>query len=45
MAPADDGRFMLDMRADLYAPIGKTHGFPDRAGECALAGRVLAEHV
>jgi hypothetical protein len=45
LAPADDGRFMLDMWADLYAPIGKTYGFPDRAGERALAGRVLAEHV
>jgi hypothetical protein len=44
-APAADGRFMLDMWADLYAPIGKTYGTVARAGERALAGRVFAEHV
>ena len=43
--PASDGRFMLDMWADLYAPIGRTYGTSGRAGERALAGRVLAEHV
>jgi hypothetical protein len=45
LAPADDGRVMLDMWADLYAPIGSTYGAPARAGKRALAGRVLAEHV
>jgi hypothetical protein len=45
LARADDGRFMLEMWADLYAPIGRTYGRTDRDGERALAGRVLAEHV
>jgi hypothetical protein len=45
LAQADDGRLMLDMWADLHAPIGRTYGTADRAGERALAGRVLAEHV
>jgi acyl-CoA thioesterase FadM len=45
LARADDGRFMLDMWADLYGPIGRTYGSTERAGERALAGRVLAEHV
>jgi len=44
-APAADGRFKLDMWADLYAPIGRTYSPADPAGERALAGRVLAEHV
>jgi hypothetical protein len=45
LARAEDGRFMLDMWADLYGPIGRTYGATERAGERALAGRVLAEHV
>ena len=45
LAQADDGRFMLDMWADLYGPIGRTYGATARAGERALAGRVVAEHV
>jgi hypothetical protein len=44
-APAADGRFKLDMWADIYAPIGRTYGTVDGAGERAVAGRVLAEHV
>jgi hypothetical protein len=45
LARADDGRYMLDMWADLYAPIGSTYGETKGAGQRALAGRVLAEHV
>jgi acyl-CoA thioesterase FadM len=46
VARSDDGRLMLDMWANLYAPIGSTHGPPPAAGaERALAGQVLAEHV
>jgi hypothetical protein len=45
LARAEDGRFMLDMWADLYGPIGRTYGATERAGQRALAGRVLAEHV
>ena len=44
-ARADDGRFMVAMWADVYAPIGRTYGTVERAGERALAGRVLVEHV
>jgi acyl-CoA thioesterase FadM len=43
---SEDGRFMLDMWASLYAPLGRTHGPPPPEGaERVLAGRVLAEHV
>ena len=42
---AEDGRFMLDMWADLRGVIGRTHGKSERDGERILAGRVLAEHV
>jgi acyl-CoA thioesterase FadM len=45
LARSEDGRFMLDMWADLYGPIGRTYGSVERAGERALAGRVHAEHV
>jgi hypothetical protein len=45
LACTDDGRFTLDMWADLYGPIGRTYGSTERAGERALAGRVYAEHV
>jgi hypothetical protein len=46
-ARADDGRFMLDVWADLYAPIGHTHDRspPAQDARRVLAGRVLAEHV
>ncbi len=40
----DDGRFMLDVWSDLFAPTGRTHG-PPSEGPPVLAGRVLAEHV
>jgi hypothetical protein len=45
LALAEDGRFMLDMWADLHGVVGRTYGRVDRAGERALAGRVYAEHV
>ncbi len=45
LARADDGRFVLDMWADLRAHVGRTYGKTDRDGERILAGRVLAEHV
>ncbi len=45
LARADDGRFVLDMWADLTGAIGRTYGSTDRAGEKVCAGRVLAEHV
>lgn len=45
LSRAEDGRFMLDMWADLRGVIGRTHGKTDRDGERILAGRVLAEHV
>jgi len=45
LARAEDGRFVLDMWADLTGAIGRTYGSVDRAGEKVLAGRVLAEHV
>lgn len=45
LARSDDGRFVLDMWADLTGALGRTYGSTDRAGEKVLAGRVLAEHV
>jgi hypothetical protein len=45
LSRAEDGRFMLDMWADLHGRIGRTHGKTDRDGERILAGRILAEHV
>jgi len=45
LARTDDGRIVLDMWADLFGTIGRTYGVTDRAGESALAGRVMAEHV
>jgi hypothetical protein len=45
LARTEDGRFMLDMWADLHGVLGRTYGSTPRAGERALAGRVLAEHV
>jgi acyl-CoA thioesterase FadM len=38
-------RFVLDIWADLYAPIGRTYGTAPRQGERALAGRVMAEQM
>ena len=45
LARTGDGRYVLDMWADLYGPLGRTYGAVERAGERALAGRLLAEHV
>ena len=45
LARADDGRFMLEVWADLYAPIGHTHGAASADAPKILAGRVLGEHV
>lgn len=42
---AGDGRFVLDMWADLTGAVGRTYSSTDRAGEKVCAGRVLAEHV
>jgi hypothetical protein len=38
-------RFVLDMWADLYAPVGRTYGSAPRQGERALAGRMMAEQT
>jgi hypothetical protein len=38
-------RFVLEMWADLYAPIGRTYGSARRQGERALAGRMRAEQT
>jgi acyl-CoA thioesterase FadM len=40
-----DGRIVLDMWADLHGVLGRTYGKAERAGERALAGRIMAEHV
>jgi hypothetical protein len=45
LARAEDGRFMLDVWADLYAPIGQTHMPISPDAPKVLAGRVLSEHV
>jgi hypothetical protein len=46
VARSEDGRLMLDMWANLYAPIAQTHGPPPTEGaERVLAGQVFAEHV
>jgi hypothetical protein len=45
LARTEDGRFVLDMWADLTGAIGRTYGSADRGGERVCAGRVLAEHV
>jgi hypothetical protein len=45
LARAGDGRFMLDVWADVHAPLGRTHNPLPPDGKRALAGRVLAEHV
>lgn len=45
LARTEDGRYVLDMWAELSGTIGRTYGSTERAGERALAGRVWAEHV
>ena len=45
LARTRDGRFTLEVWADLYAPIGRTHQPPSPDAARALAGRVLAEHI
>jgi hypothetical protein len=45
IARSEDGRFMLDMYAELYAPVGRTYERTPNEGERAVAGRVTAEHV
>jgi len=46
LARTDAGPIVLDMWAELFAPIGNVYGPPpDHAGERALLGRVYAEHV
>jgi len=45
LARAIDGRFMLEVWSDLYAPIGHAHAPPLPDAKRTLAGRVLAEHV
>jgi acyl-CoA thioesterase FadM len=43
--PPPNGRIVLDVWADLHAPIGRTYGTTPRDGERALAGQVFAEHT
>jgi hypothetical protein len=45
IARAEDGRFMLELWADLHAPVGRTHSPPGPDETPILAGRVYAEHV
>jgi hypothetical protein len=45
LARASDGRFILEVWVDLYAPIGHTHGPPSHDDERVLAGRVMAEQI
>jgi hypothetical protein len=45
LARAEDGRFVLEVWSDLYAPSGHTHGPPTHDGERILAGRVFAEQI
>jgi hypothetical protein len=45
LARAEDGRYMLEVWAELYAPIGRTHLPPLEDTTRVLAGRVLGEHV
>ncbi|MDP8998655.1 MAG: hypothetical protein M3O46_00920 [Myxococcota bacterium] len=42
---AEDGRFLVEMWAELHAPIGRTYGKTERQGERSRVGRVYAEHV
>jgi hypothetical protein len=46
MARTDAGRFVLDMWAELFAPVAQTYGAPSQeVPQEALVGRVYAEHV
>jgi hypothetical protein len=45
IARAEDGRFMLDVWADIHGPTGHTHQPASPEGESVLAGRVFAEHI
>jgi hypothetical protein len=45
IAVVDDDRLVLDVWADLYAPIGRTHGAAPGEGTRVLAGRVFAQHA
>jgi hypothetical protein len=45
IAVSDNDRLVIDVWADLYAPIGRTHGAAPGEGTRALAGRVFAEHA
>jgi hypothetical protein len=45
LARTDDGRFMVEMWAEVHGTIGRTYGRAERQGERALAGRLYAEHV
>jgi hypothetical protein len=38
-------RYVLDIWAELYAPLGRTYGRAPRHGERALAGRMWAEQM
>jgi hypothetical protein len=45
-ARTDDGRIVLDMWAELFAPLATVYGPPrEGAGTVAMVGRVYAEHV
>jgi hypothetical protein len=45
VARSEEGHYVLDLRADLFAPIGRTYGRPGADAERVLAGRVLAEQI
>ncbi len=45
LARTDDGRFMLDMWADLHGKIARTYGKTEHDGERVRVGRLFAEHV
>jgi hypothetical protein len=41
----EDARLMLEMRAELTAPLGRLRDRASSQGERAVAGRIYAEHV
>jgi hypothetical protein len=45
VARSEEGHYVLDLRADLFAPIGRTYGRPGADAERVLAGSVLAEQI
>jgi hypothetical protein len=45
IARSEDGRFMLEVWADIHAPVGRTHVPASSDDTPVLAGRVYAEHV